>query len=249
MKSSDNWHKVINNFLKFAKKWYYRIYAKDSEWNEDYIEFNVWSSSYYYDLDLSTNDKNPDASEYIDLTVSTDSYYRGKIYFTAKYRSSTSSSWEDISRTSSTYFTNRSTTWTNWYITMASSDRWEKTVENIFKFAKKGYYRITAEDEEWNSTYIDFNVSNPSSSPLNWFTQKEFEMVESTYNTWPTLISNLRSQYPRLRNNSSWRNLSDELYENMEDVVYKRSNRVFKDYDDFDRAFRYWLSKTQEYMN
>lgn len=249
MKSSDNWHKVINNFIKFAKKGYYRIYAKDSNWNEDYIEFNVWSSSYYYDLDLSTNDKNPDASEYVDLTVTTDSYYRGKIYFTAKYRSSTSSSWEDISRTSSTYFINRSTTWTNWYITMSSSDRWEKTVENIFKFAKKGYYRITVEDEEWNSTYIDFNVSNPSSSPLNWFTQKEFEMVESTYNTWPTLISNLRSQYPRLRNNSSWRNLSDELYENMEDVVYKRSNRVFKDYDDFDRAFRYWLSKTQEYMN
>ncbi len=249
MKSSDNWHKVISNFLKFAKKGYYRIYAKDSDWNEDYIDFNVWSSSYYYDLNLSTNDKNPDASEYVDLTVTTDSYYRGKIYFTAKYRSSTSNSWADISRTSSTYFTNRSTTWTNWYITMSSSDRWEKTVENIFKFAKKGYYRITVENEEWDSTYIDFNVSNPSASPLNWFTQKEFEMVESTYNTWPTLISNLRSQYPRLRNNTSWRNLSDELYENMEDVVYKRSNREFQDYDDFDSAFRYWLSRTQEYMN
>ena len=249
MKSSDNGHKVISNFLKFAKKWYYRIYAKDTDWNEDYIEFNVWNSSYYYDLELSTNDRNPDASEYIDLTVTTDSYYRWKINFTAEYRSSTSNSWESISRTSSTYFTNRSTTWTNWYLTMWSSDRWEKTVENIFKFAKKGYYRIIAEDEEWNSTYLDFNVSNPSTSPLNWFTQKEFEMVESTYNTRPTLISNLRSQYPRLRNNSTWRNLSDELYENMEDVVYKRSNRVFKDYDDFDRAFRYWVSKTQEYMD
>ncbi len=249
MKSSDNWHKVISNFVKFAKKGYYRIYAKDTDWNEDYIEFNVWNNSYYYDLELSTNDRNPDASEYIDLTVTTDSYYRWKINFTAEYRSSTSSSWESISRTSSTYFTNRSTTWTNWYLTMGSSDRWEKTVENIFKFAKKGYYRIIAEDEEWNSTYLDFNVSNPSTSPLNWFTQKEFEMVESTYNTWPTLISNLRSQYPRLRNNSTWRNLSDELYENMEDVVYKRSNRVFKDYDDFDRAFRYRLSKTQEFMD
>jgi hypothetical protein len=31
MKSSDDGHKVISNFLKFAKKGYYRIYAKDTE--------------------------------------------------------------------------------------------------------------------------------------------------------------------------------------------------------------------------
>jgi hypothetical protein len=41
MKSSDDGHKVISNFLKFAKKGYYKIYAKDTEGNETSITFNV----------------------------------------------------------------------------------------------------------------------------------------------------------------------------------------------------------------
>ncbi|MBO4516618.1 hypothetical protein J5751_04280 [bacterium] len=47
------------------------------------------------------------------MTVEIDSSYRGKINFSAKYRSSTSSSWTNITRTNSTYFINRSTTWNN----------------------------------------------------------------------------------------------------------------------------------------
>ena len=250
MKSSDNWHKVISNFLKFAKKWYYRIYAEDTNWNYDYIDFYVWNPWSYYDyLELSADDTTPSASEYIDLTIEADSSYRWKIYFSAKYRSSTSNSWNNISITSTTYFTNRSTTWNNGYLTMTSTDRWEKTVENIFKFAKKGYYRIYITDEYNNSTYLDFDVWYTNYSPLDWFTQKEFDMIERIYNVWPTLISNLRSQYPRLRNNSSWRDLSDELYDNMWDVVNMRSNRKFKDYDDFDTAFRYRFTRTQNLMD
>ena len=114
---------------------------------------------------------------------------------------------------------------------------------------QKGYYRIYITDEYNNSTYLDFDVWYTNYSPLDWFTQKEFDMIERIYNVWPTLISNLRSQYPRLRNNSSRRDLSDELYYNMWDVVNKRSNREFQDYDDFDRAFRYWFSRTQDLMN
>ena len=250
MKYSDDGHKVISNFLKFAKKGYYRIYAKDVNWNYDYIDFNVGgSSSSSNDLELGTNNESPAASEYVDLTVETNSSYRGKVNFSAKYRSSTSNSWTDISRTNSNYFINRSTTWNNWYVTMTSSDHWEKTVENIFKFAKKWYYRIIAEDEDWNTTYLDFNVWYSSTSPLAWFTWKEFEMIERIYNVWPTLISKLKSEYPRLRNNTTWKNLSDDLYENMWDVVHKRSNREFQDYDDFDRGFRYWFNRTQDLMN
>ena len=247
--SSNNGHKELSNAFKFAKKGYYRITAKDEDWNTDYIDFNVDESSYSDDLELSTNDESPAASEYVDLTVEIDSSYRGKINFSAKYRSSTSSSWTNITRTNSTYFINRSTTWNNWYLTMTSSDHGEKTVENIFKFAKKWYYRIVAEDEDWNSTYLDFNVWYSNTSPLDWFTQKEFEMIERIYSVWPTLISKLKAEYPRLRNSSSWRNLSDELYANMWDVVHKKSNREFQDYDDFDTAFRYWFSRTQDLMD
>ena len=250
MKSTDGWHKVISNFLKFKKKGYYRIYAKDVDWNYDYLDFNVGGSSTYYDdFELSTNDENPSASEYIDLTVQTESSYRWKINFSAKYRSSTSATWSSITRTSSTYFLSTSTTWKNWYINMTSSDWWEKTIENIFKFAKKWYYRIIAEDKDWYTAQLDFVVWYADEDPLDWFTQKEFEMIERIYNVWPTLISKLKSEYPRLRNNTTWKNLSDELYENMWDVINKKSNREFKDYDDFDTAFRYWFTRTQNLMD
>lgn len=248
--SSNNGYKRIYDVFKFAKKWYYRIYAEDEDWNYDYIEFDVgWSSSSSNNIQLRTDDSEPNASEYVDLTVRTDSSYEWKVYFSAQYKSKSSSSWSDISRTSSTYFINRSTTWTNGYLTMSYSDRWDKTVSNIFKFAKKWYYRIIAEDKDGYSTYLDFNVWYSDTSPLNWFTQKEFESIERIYSVWPTLISKLRNEYPRLRNNTSWRNLSDELYENMWDVVHKRSNRVFKDYDDFDRDFRYRFTRTHNLMD
>ena len=250
MKSSDDWEKTINNFLKFAKKGYYRIYAQDTNNNTTYIEFNVGgSSSTSNTIELETDDNTPSANEYVDLTILTNSSYRWDINFSAKYKSSTSNSWTSISTTSSSYFINRSTTWNRWYITMTSSDWWEKTISNIFKFAKKWYYRIIAEDDNGKTAYIDFNVWNPEESTLDWFTQKEFEMVERIYNTWPTLMSKLRTEYPKLKNNTTWKNLSDELYKNMWDVVNKKSNRKFKDYDDFDDDFRYRFTYTQRRMD
>ncbi len=248
MTSSDNGEKTISKMFKFAKKGYYRIFAEDRDGNSNYIDFNVWTSSSSNNVEISTNDKKPSTSDYVRLTVNTDSSYRGKVNFSAKYRSSTSNSWTDVSRTSSTYFTNRSTTWANGYITMTSSDKWEKTISNVFKFAKKGYYRIYAEDEDGNSNYVEFNVWNSSYSPVDGFTEKEFEMIERIYNIWPTLISKLRSEYPKLRNSSTWKNLSDEFYNNIRDVINKKSNREFKDYDDFNKAFTYWFSYTQKLM-
>ena len=251
MTSSNHGSVSLRNLIKFKKSGYYRIYVKDDDGNEDYVQINVdASSSSNDDLELDTDDDSPSALEYIDLTVETDRSYRWKINFSAKYRSSNSSSRTAIySRTNSTYFLNPSTTWKNWYINMTVSDWWEKTIRNIFKFAKKWYYRIIAEDEDWNSTYLDFDVWYADSDPLDWFTRKEFEMIERIYNVWPTLISKLKSEYPRLRNNTTWKNLSDELYENMWDVVNKKSNREFRDYDDFDDAFRYRFSRTQNLMD
>ena len=252
MKSSDDGEKTISNFLKFAKKGYYKIYAEDEDDGKTTITFNVWGSSSSTSSDelwLETDDDEPSLWEYVDLTVFADSSYRWKIYFSAKYKSSSSNSWTNISRTSSSYFTNRSTTWTNGYVTMTSSDDGEKSVNNVFKFAKKWYYRIYIEDEDEESTYLDFYVWVSNSSPLDGFTQKEFEMIERIYNVWPTLISKLRSEYPRIKSSSVWKNLSDELYENMWDVVNQRSNREFQDYDDFDDDFRYRFSYTQRLMD
>lgn len=246
---SSNWYKKLSDAFKFVKKWYYRVYVEDKYWHTNYVDFNVWESSTSSRLTLETNDDTPKASEYVDLTVKTTTSYRWAINFSAKYRASTSSSWTNISRTDSDYFINRSSTRRNWYINMTSSDWWQKTVENIFKFAKKWYYKIIAEDEDWYTTNLDFNVDYSNTSPLNWFTQKEYDMIVRIHNVRPTLIRKLKNEYPKIKNSSTWKNMSDELYDNMWDVIDKKSNRVFKDYDDFDRAFRRWFSYTQDLMD
>lgn len=250
MTRNDNGEKTISNFLKFKKAGYYRIYAEDIYWNEDYIVFNVWgwSSSSDY-VQVETDDDTPEVWEYVDITVLTDRSYRWEIIFYAKYRSSTNNTWSQINRTSSTYFTNRSSAWTNWYITMTSSDRGERTVSNIFKFAKKGYYRIYAEDEDGNYNYVEFNVWNSQSSPLDWYTQNEYDSVVQIYNVWPSLITNLKNKYPILRNSTTRQNRSDTLYDNMRDVKNKKSNREFLYYEDFERALTNWLTYTQNLID
>ena len=39
--SSDDWRKDLEQFIKFSKNWYYRIYAEDKDWYDTYIEFKV----------------------------------------------------------------------------------------------------------------------------------------------------------------------------------------------------------------
>ena len=247
MTSSDDGEKTLSNLVKFKKAGTYRITATDTDWNSDYVDIKVSSSSSSSsndDIEISANDTRPSLSKYINLTVKTDRYYVWKVSFTVKYKSSSSAStWSTISRTSSTYFTNRSTVWTNWYFNMNSSDRWEKTIQNAFKFAKKWYYRITVKDEDWNEDYVDFNVA-ASSSYVDWFTAAEYEMLERIYNVWPTLIYQLKAENPILKNNTTWINMSNTFYNNIKDVIDDKDNREFQDYDDFYAAFEKRLNKT-----
>jgi len=41
MKSSDEWEVTLKSLIKFKKEWYYRIYVKDTDDNEAYIQFSV----------------------------------------------------------------------------------------------------------------------------------------------------------------------------------------------------------------
>ena len=43
MKSSDKGEVTLSNLVKFRKNGYYRIYVKDTDGNESYIQFNVWN--------------------------------------------------------------------------------------------------------------------------------------------------------------------------------------------------------------
>ena len=39
--SDDDWKKKLSQFIKFSKNWYYRIYAEDKDWYDEYVEFYV----------------------------------------------------------------------------------------------------------------------------------------------------------------------------------------------------------------
>ena len=91
-------------------------------------------------LSVDTTNRHPYTNEWIKLNIETDDDYTDKVYFSKlQYRSSNSSSWSNISRTSSTYVSDYSSDWVNEYYKMTSSDRGEVTLKNLVKFKKSGY--------------------------------------------------------------------------------------------------------------
>ena len=254
MRSSDDGEVTLKDLVKFRKSGYYRIYVEDTDGNESYIEFDVDTSSssssnkYYGDeIELSTNRESPSTSQYVNLTIKTDRDYYGKLYLTTKYRSSSSNSRSNISNTSSTYFSNYSDEWEDGYYKMTSSDRGEVTLSNLVKFKKEWYYRVSVIDTDWNESYIEFDVGgveDNSSSSVKWFTSKELSRVKALYREWNDTINQLKKDYPSLKRDSYWIELSDDFYNNMKDVVNNRSSREFRDYSDFESAFNKWFRYT-----
>ena len=256
MTSSDNGYVTLKNLVKFKKSGYYKIYVEDTDGNEDYVQINVdvsgSSSSSSDDIELSTNRKSPSTSQYVNLTIKTDSSrYTGKLTFSAKYRSSSSDSWSSISRTSNSYFSDYSNEWDNGYYRMTSSDKGEVTLKDIVKFKKDGYYRIYVEDTDGNENYIQFSVGNASSSSddessVSWFSTSQLNKVKTTYKERNTMLAQMMKNYPSLKKDTYWSRLSNNFYNDMKDVINNKSSRDFDDFDDFQKAFDEWYKYTMQ---
>ena len=255
MTSSDKGEAILKSFIKFKKSGYYRIYVEDTDGNESYVQINVdvsssSSSSNSDKVKLSTNRKSPSTNQYINLTIETPTRYTGKLTFSAKYRSSSSDSWSNISRTSSTYFNDYSREWDNGYYKMTSSDRGEITLNSLVKFRKNGYYRIYVEDTDRNESYIQFSVgtagNNDDESDVSGFSKTQLEKVKSTYKEWNSMIAQMQRENPSLKKDSYWIKLSDNFYDDLKDVINNKKNRDFDDYDDFQKAFDDWYKYTMQ---
>ena len=249
MTSSDDWYVSLKNLVKFKKSWYYRIYIEDTDGNDAYAQLNVdtSSSSSNDDIELSTNRKSPSTSQYINLTIETPTKYTGKLYLSAKYRSSSSNSRSNISNTSSTYFSDYSDEWDNGYYKMTSSDKGEVTLKSLVKFKKKWYYRIYVEDTDGNENYIQFSVGvsdDDDDDEVDWFSTKELSKLKDTYDKWNSMIAQMQAKYPHLKKDTYWIKLSDNLYNDMEDVIDNKKSRDFDNYDDFQEAFNDWYEYT-----
>ena len=255
MTSSDKGEAILKSFIKFKKTGYYRIYVEDTDGNESYVQINVdvsssSSSSNSDKVNLSTNRKSPSTNQYVNLTIETPTRYTGKLTFSAKYRSSSSDSWSNISRTSSTYFNDYSREWDNGYYKMTSSDRGEITLNSLVKFRKNGYYRIYVEDTDGNESYIQFSVgtagNNDDESDVSGFSKAQLEKVKSTYKEWNSMIAQMQRENPSLKKDSYWIKLSDNFYDDLKDVINNKKSRDFDDYDDFQKAFDDWYKYTMQ---
>ena len=248
----DNNKDVFYNWLSTSinfKNWTWGSSSKTINSGEG---TNNWKSSSKSsdEIQLSTNRKSPSTSQYVNLTISTDKKYTGRLYLTAKYRSSTSSSWSSISNTSSTYFTDYSDEWDDGYYRMTSSDDGEVTLKNLVKFRKNGYYRIYVRDTDWNESYIQFNVGDvdddddDSSSKVSGFSSSELSKIKTVYKNWNSMIAEMQRKYPSLKKDKFWITLSNNLYDDLKDVVDNKKVRDFDDYDDFQEAFDDWYEYT-----
>lgn len=204
------------------------------------------------DIELSTNRKSPSTNQFVNLTIETDDDYTGKLSFSAKYRSSSSSSRTSISSlTSSTYFSDYSDEWANGYYKMKYSDDDEVTLRNLVKFKKKGYYRIYVRDTYGNESYIQFSVwvsdddsDSGSSSKVDGFSSSELNKVKDVYKSWNSMIAQMKRQYISLRRDTYWIRLSDRFYEDMSDVINNKKSRDMDDYEDFIEEFNDWYKYT-----
>jgi hypothetical protein len=140
----------------------------------------------------------------------------------------------------------------NWY-RFISSDYGQKSLYDFIKFNKSNLdYKVRVYDENNTSRYseIIFYVGSSSSSNSNsnsdvsWFTVKELEMIQRIYTVWPQLIKQLKIEYPSFNWNSNWKNLSDNLYKNMRDVLDNKAWRKFTNYDKFFSDFMVWYNIT-----
>jgi len=254
----DGDHK-FKKFINFKKDNYeYRLLVKEKDDTRMYgydvieIEDEGYSDDEVDEFEVSLSTDEAETDSRVDITVkavdrhwNTVKDYNDDIIFTVQYKSSSTSSRKDAS---SSYYkinnkNNRDDDYDNW-IKFDKDRNWRYRFDNFIKFNKEYEYRIIVEDDD-NSRIngedkidIDDNYNNYNNNSSDDFSNDEYKTVEKFYSARPTLINRLKDQYYSLRYSDSWNDLSDEIYDNLKDVIEDRNNREYKDYEDFISAIR-----------
>ena len=229
--SSDKWNITISKFVKFSKSGKYKIYAKDNNWDEDYVQFTVKSENYKDDennkdfdnsrLTLSTNSSNFSINEPISISIRTNDYI-GNLSLYAKYREVTSNYRITLTNTSTEYVWDYSDIWENWYYKMTSSDNGKKILSNLVKLKKSWTYRIYAEDNNWYNNFVQIyvNSNNTTTNDSNDIITNNNNSDESSYknNEINKLLKEIlgvwndNSSNTNIENNKNIKDSNEEVY-------------------------------------
>ncbi len=255
-RSSWDWEADLDDFIRFKKDYEFEIRFEDEsdssvDWDVD-IDVGGSSSSSNWDADYIyiKADDDVDADDWIDIEIKIwddDNYlvtdYNNTIEFEVYYRTSSSSSWKET--TSSSYF-ELDDDYDDFEIDFKSSWDWEVELDKFIKFKKEYEFKVVFEDEDDDDVtwYFTVDVGADADSNVDWFNNSEYRQVENLYNAWDYLIDALEKENSSLKRNTTWQKQTDELYENIEDVVDDERNREFDDYDDFYDDFIAWYNYT-----
>ena len=130
-------------------------------------------------LSLSVSNKYPDTDEWVKLTIDVNSKYTWKINFNKIQYYNTSTDKRSNISISSSYISDYSDELYRWYVNFSSSDYWRITISRFIKFSKSGKYKIFAEDNKWNSEYVQINVEDDESTTTSSSTTSSSSKKES----------------------------------------------------------------------
>lgn len=257
--SSNAGQVTITDLIRFRKEWYqYKIKTIDTTDSSIKGEkiFTIGSTDDNTDTEhnfyLTTDDTTPSTNQRVDLTIkardnlSTYTSYRGTMQFEVYYKASGSST--RTKTTSSTYYEMAGSYKTNGY-TFTSSNAGEKSFTNLIRFKKNNYsYKVLVYDEDEDSDFQGektFTVGSTSDdSDVDGYTASQLNTVESIYDARKSMITNLKSRYPRLRTHTTRQNKSDDLYAEMKKIIDDSSTKAYDDFDAFSDAWSEWYRYT-----
>ncbi|PZM87250.1 MAG: hypothetical protein DLD55_02445 [candidate division SR1 bacterium] len=133
------------------------------------------------------------------------------------------------------------------------SDYGEKTFDDVIRFVRIGTFRIKVIDQDRNGLYATREITVQHSSSPRWqqdrsgylyFTNKELGKIRAVSHLRNDVIASLERDYPRLRRDSYRKNLSDNFYAAMQDILRDNTYARFKNRQEFYTGFQEWFSYT-----
>ncbi len=250
--SADGGIVKFNTLVRFFEQGEFRVVARlQNSTNSAYQNFYVNNGGNYRYSSVdrlnirSFYPSNPESHEWIDIRVSAlDRYgntvenYNSRVRFEVQeyrngYRNSAYSSDYELSASSFSF---------------SSYDHGEKTFSDVLRFKKTGEFRVKVIDEYQSSLYGSKEISvgyyGNSQRYYGNFTEKELRKIRAVADIWNDVIVALERDYPRLRNDSHWKNLSNTFYSDMQAVLKNSNYQKFKNRNDFYKGFQDWLSYT-----
>lgn len=221
---------TVSDHLRFHNNGNYRLRVYDSVNSSvnGYQEFTIWSSSNITNrFDLSTNRSNLSTDEYANLTIKalhsngyTNTSYNNTVRFEVYRRSSSSSSWTNI--------TNSSTNNSNYRIydtsyRFTTSQNGVATLNNFIKFYSNSYdYMVKVIDQSNSSLYgeIIFYVKNTGTSTNT----NVHRFIWSTSPRVPELYDNIAINIQSKDGNNNNTNTTDRVTFSLERKLLPTSN-------------------------